>query len=269
MKLLQVDGDNNYISSMRQRWAIEDEIFQSRQNSMMEEINMYRQLANDATLSQNVRTEAEANAARIERQLQIESTEHTIEQNKRKSESYQNYVSLMQGSFEGISNILGDVQSAWETSIRSQIDAGEISQEEGERQLEEMRELQTAIALINTFSAAIGAYNSVVSTPFIGPVLAPIAAAAALAAGYAQVNAIKGTKKGSAGSNGSNGNSVRYAEVAPVISDYQPQAVQNLTGAQETESLANALSRQNIFVSVTEIDNAQVKVTQRNRETSF
>lgn len=50
-----------------------------------------------------------------------------------------------------------------------------------------------AEATINTYKAAIGAYSSVVGIPFIGPALAPVAAAAAIAAGAAQVAAINAT----------------------------------------------------------------------------
>lgn len=48
-----------------------------------------------------------------------------------------------------------------------------------------------AQATIDTAKAAIGAYSSVVGIPYVGPFLAPIAAAAALAAGAAQIGAIE------------------------------------------------------------------------------
>lgn len=51
-----------------------------------------------------------------------------------------------------------------------------------------------AEAVINTRQAAIAAYDSVVGIPVVGPVLAPIAAAAALKMGYDQVRAITNTK---------------------------------------------------------------------------
>ena len=57
--------------------------------------------------------------------------------------------------------------------------------------LEEGSELAKGFAAAEatyaTFNAAIGAYNSVVGTPFVGPVLAPIAAAAAAGFGFANV----------------------------------------------------------------------------------
>ena len=47
--------------------------------------------------------------------------------------------------------------------------------------------------------------------------------------------------------------------------------VQNATGAQETEDLANALSKQPLkaYVVESEISNAQSRANQRNQESSF
>lgn len=52
------------------------------------------------------------------------------------------------------------------------------------------KKLKSAETAITTASAAINAYNSLVGTPFIGPVIAPLAAAAAVAVGAEQIRAI-------------------------------------------------------------------------------
>ena len=52
-------------------------------------------------------------------------------------------------------------------------------------------------------------------------------------------------------------------------SDFNPQLTQNATGQQETEDLANAIGKQNIWVSVTDIDNAQKQGRVRVSESSF
>jgi len=51
--------------------------------------------------------------------------------------------------------------------------------------------MQVSIAQMNAIQASLGAFTSVISTPFIGPILAPIAAAAALVAGMANVKSIQ------------------------------------------------------------------------------
>ena len=257
---------NNYITQMKLRWETEDSIFQLRKAKIQEEIELYRKASTDENLTDEARGEAQKKLADLERQLALETADYTIAQNQRKAEASENYVATVQDSLDGISSILSNVASAWETSIQAQVDAGEISEEEGERQMENMRGIQSAIALINAFSSAVSAYNSMASIPFVGPALGAAAAAAALASGLMQVKAINAVKKGDGGNGGS---SSRYAEVTPTVPDYNPTAVTNVTGGQETENLANAMSNTNLWVSVRDIDSAQGKVKTRDKETSF
>lgn len=257
---------NNYISQMKLRWEIEDSIFQLRTAKIKEEIELYKNAANDKNLTDEARAEAFAKLSSLERQLALETADYTIAQNQRKAEAVDNYVVAVQDSLDGISSILSNVADAWETSIQAQVDAGEISEEEGERQMENMRGIQSAIALINAFSSAVSAYNSMASIPYVGPALGAAAAAAALASGIAQVVAINKVKKGD---KGGGSESTRYAEVTPTVPDYNPTAVTNVTGSQEQEDLANALSQTNLWVSVSDIDSTQGKVKTRDKETSF
>ena len=57
--------------------------------------------------------------------------------------------------------------------------------------------------------------------------------------------------------------------MTPTAPEYNPTSVTNVTGGQETEELSNALSKQPIYVTVKDIDNAQNKVKVREKETSF
>ena len=259
------DITNNYISQMKLRWTVEDTIYQQRVARMQQEVDLYRAAAQDMTLTDEARMEALAKANAIERQIAQESADYMIAANYRKAEATDNYVAAVQDSLSGIGSILDNVASAWETSIQSQIDAGEISEEEGEKQMENMKGIQSAIALINALSSAVSAYNSMASIPYVGPALGAAAAAAALASGIAQVVAINKVKRGDKGGN----ESTRYAEVTPTTPDYNPTAVTNVTGQQETENLANAMSNTPIWVSVKDIDSAQSKVKTREKETSF
>ena len=59
--------------------------------------------------------------------------------------------------------------------------------------------MDISAAVMDTYSAAMGAYKSVVSIPIVGPTLAPIAAGAAVAMGAMQVKAIKARKFGGGG----------------------------------------------------------------------
>jgi len=64
--------------------------------------------------------------------------------------------------------------------------------------------LQIAQTIIDTFSSATGAFNSLVGIPVVGPVLGGVAAAAAVAAGLANVKKIKEQKFEGASASGGN-----------------------------------------------------------------
>ena len=256
---------NNYLSQMYKRWNAEDEIHKARIASMQEMVEAYRAASMDMQLTEEERTKAKEKAAKLEAQIESESADYTLAVNQRKAEAVDNYVNAIQDSLNGISQILGGVADAWETSIQAQIDAGKISEEEGEKQMESMRGIQSAIALINALSSAVSSYNSLASIPYVGPALGAAAAAAALASGIAQVVAINKVKKGDKGG----GDSTRYAEVTPTQTDYNPQGITNVTGEQETQNLANAMTKAPIYVTVKDIDDAQNKVKVREKEATF
>ena len=260
-----IDFENNYISQMYKRWEAEDAIHQMRMANLQEMADKYKEASENTMLTEEARIEALAKYKEIEQQITNETAEHNINVNLRETEAIDNYTSAVQDSLGGISQILGDVASAWETSIQAQVDAGEISEEEGEKQMESMRGIQSAIALINALSSAVSSYNSLASIPLVGPALGAAAAAAALASGIAQVVAINKVKKGDKGS----GDSTRYAEVTPTQTDYTPQGITNVTGEQETQNLTNAISKAPIYVTVKDIDDAQSKVKVRDREATF
>ena len=257
---------NNYISQMYKRREAEDAIHAERIASLTKMRDAYIAASTDMQLTEEERLKALAEAAKLERDIMVENADYTLITNQRKAEAYENYVSAVQDSLSGISQILSDVASAWETSIQAQVDAGEISEEEGEKQMENMRGIQSAIALINSFSSAVSAYQSMASIPYVGPVLGAAAAAAALASGLMQVKAINAVKKGDNG-----GSSTRYAEITPSAPEYNPTSVTNVTGQQETENLANAMTKAPLkaYVVESDITSTQQKVAKRNKETSF
>jgi hypothetical protein len=95
-----------------------------------------------------------------------------------------------------------------------------------------------------------------------GIAIAAVQAAAIMAAGYAQIQQIDATNPYS---NTNLDQSAQYPSVTP----YVPQYTQNVTGLQETEQLANALAKQNIWVSVKDIDSAQKQAQVKVAETRF
>lgn len=132
----------------------------------------------------------------------------------------------------------------------------------------ETKNARIAQATIETIQGAIAAFMGYQSYPQpYGAILGAAQAAAVTAAGMAQIAQIRATQFNDAGQNISNPQAVVNA--TPRMADYSPDLVSNITGASDTDYLKNALQETPIYVSVTDIDNAQVRVTDRNRESSF
>lgn len=181
-------------------------------------------------------------------------------------ETTQEVLSDVQSSFQGLAGAFDDIYSAIELTMEMKVKEGKLSNEEAEKQLEEYRGIKAAAAAMDALGSAVGAYNSLASIPYVGPALGAVAAAAALAAGFANVKMIMATTKDNVGSG-----SDSYANVAPSLSEYQPQYVTNVTGKDDTDYLANALSEKPIRCYVTESDvtAAQEIANKRTSETTW
>lgn len=70
----------------------------------------------------------------------------------------------------------------------------QIAKAFGKQGLAVWKGFMIAKATMDTYSSAVGAYNSVVGIPYVGPILAPIAAAAAVGAGVANIAQIAAAK---------------------------------------------------------------------------
>lgn len=244
-------------SQMEQRFAIQEEF-------LNRELEMYKKAINEKNLTDQDRAILLQNIRAIEFEQQNLLTQKMIESNYLTIENYENMASSIQGIAGSIGDILGNVADLIMGNAEAQLEAGEITEEEYNRQFEKAKALQIATAIINTIAGAVGAFTGITrDTGGWGIALAIAQATAVFTAGMLQVQQIKNTKPNTSGSNSS---SARYAEVtANPTADYTPQLTQNTTGGQETENLSNA----NIVVSVVDIDNAQAKNRVRVSESSF
>ena len=166
-----------------------------------------------------------------------------------------------------IGSILNSVAAAWQDSVEAQVEAGNMSEAEGKRQFEQIKALQTAEAIINTIAGAVGAFMGITKdTGGWGIAAAAAQAAAVLAAGFAQVKKIQST---TLNTNGVSGNDMSVPDLSNMVNQYQPTYTQNITNTTEMDNLANALRQAPLYVSVTDIDNAQTMVRERANEASF
>lgn len=167
------------------------------------------------------------------------------------------------------SDIIGMVADAWESSIKSQIETGKLSEEEGKKQFEQVKALQTSVAIINTLSAGVAALDKTLQAGTPWGVAAGIAQmVAVIGTGMAQVAKIQST---TLGTRSSQVTSVTTPNLGSIVNEYQPQYVSNITNNTELDNLANALQKNPIkaYVVESDISNAQGLARQREDETSW
>lgn len=167
------------------------------------------------------------------------------------------------------SDIIGMVADAWESSIKSQIETGKISEEEGKKQFEQVKALETAVAIINTLAAGIEAFKGITKASGGWALAAAIAQmVATIGVGMAQVAKIQST---TLGTRSSQITSVTTPNLGSIVNEYQPQYVSNITNNTELDNLANALQKNPIkaYVVESDISNAQGLARQREDETSW
>ena len=167
------------------------------------------------------------------------------------------------------SDVIGMVADAWESSIKSQIETGKISEEEGKKQFEQVKALETAVAIINTLAAGVEAFKGITKASGGWALAAAIAQmVATIGVGMAQVAKIQSTQLGTKSTQVT---SVTTPNLGSIINEYQPQYVSNITNNTELDNLANALQKNPIkaYVVESDITNAQGLTRQREDETSW
>lgn len=184
--------------------------------------------------------------------------------NKERLDSYQNLA-------DGISGIMGGIADSYETVLKAQVENGKKSEAQAEDEFENViKPMRIAEATVNTIAGAVAAFMGWQDKgqPW-GAIIGAVQAAAVTAAGIAQITQIANTKFGSK-STASVG-SIQMAQVSPTLQDYQPDTVGIMTGQQETEELANAITSKPIraFVVESDINAAQQLSAQRLSESTF
>lgn len=180
-----------------------------------------------------------------------------------------NYVALS----NGITNLMSAVADVWETSIKRQVEAGEISEEEGEKQFENVKAMQIAIATIQMLTgiatAMAGTYTT--HTGWWDWVLAGIQAATIAATGAAQIAKIKSTTLSGGGSSAGGSSGFQL----PAVESYTPNYTQNMTGASDTQDLSRSITSAiesaeiKAYVVESDISSAQGKRIRRESESTF
>lgn len=181
-----------------------------------------------------------------------------------------NYVDVS----NGIADIMSTVADAWQDSIERQVEQGKISEEEGEKQFENVKALQIAITTIQMLTGIATALSGAFTTK-TGPwdiAIAAIQATSIAASGIANIAKIKNTTLGSSAS--ASGVSTTPFQL-PNLESYSPEYTQNLTGTNDVQdignSVRNAIQNAEIraYVVESDITGAQKKASKRDSEATW
>ena len=169
-------------------------------------------------------------------------------------------------------SLFSSMADIYEQDYENKKDGDEKSQRIAKKSFKKSQALRIAEATINTLNGAIGGYTQAVQAYGVpwGVVLGAATAASVTAAGMAQIQKIRSTQFDSSGSSlGSGGTTFQL----PQIEQYEPTYTQNVTQESDTDRLMNAISegmsKTQLYVSVTDINNVQNKVRVTENEASW
>ena len=182
-----------------------------------------------------------------------------------------NYTALA----NGLTSIMSTVASAWGDSVQAQVNAGKISQEEGEKQFENVKALEIAIATIQMITGIVTALSGTwtTKTGIWDIAIAATQAASIAAAGIANIVKIKQTTLGSNASASASAGAASFQ--LPSLETYQPNYTQNLTGANDVDNLSKSIKESmedleiKAYVVESEITSAQKRATTRRNESTW
>lgn len=174
---------------------------------------------------------------------------------KRDSEVFTARTKMYQQYTASVSNLLGNVTQAWQNTIRAQVDAGKMSEEQAEKSFERMKAFQYAQAGISTAAAVVQALSDPDVPTYY---LRAINAAAALATGIAQVAQIASTHYGSTGT---------ASTATPKLIDRTP--VVNTVSLNASEAGNSIQQNMRVYVVESDITEAQRATKARVTESTF
>lgn len=156
------------------------------------------------------------------------------------------------------------VQNALQATDAVSKTLGDVSKLVGE-QTALGKTLAIAQAVIDTASSAIKAYNSTVGIPYVGPVLAPIAAATAVAFGVKNIKAIQATKIPGAAAGGGGGSvpNLPSAQAAPIPPQANAVVVGQTLNREAINRAGSAATR--AYVVESDVTNSQERIKRIER----
>lgn len=170
----------------------------------------------------------EVNALLLE--LNTQFTDSINANTKSQADTLKDSLKTMNAVASGISSIMDDIAGAWQNDIKTRIEAGKISEREGEKEFENVKALQYANTWINTLAGMIGALADPTPMPWVAKAAQ---AGAVLSAGIANTIKIANTKLGQTQTASAVGQGLTQApQVTMRVPEYR-----TLTGANDEKNV--------------------------------
>lgn len=172
----------------------------------------------------------------------------------------------LQSLAKATASILDDVAGAYQSQLKAEVDAGKISQQEGERRFKAVKALQYAVTGINTATAVVKA----LSDQEVPAVARWTNAAAVTVAGITNLAKIANTTLGGTQQSSATGQGVQQMNTAaPIVQTITP-STRLITTPQDEERL-NAALNTNIkaYVVLSELEGAQGQRDAQLAESGF
>lgn len=214
-----IDGYNAEIMAMQNK--LDNEKLQAEERKQIEaDIT--------ATIKEQNRIRQEAEKETNELKKQYIKTEKELRQQ------------VVNATLSTTSNMLGSLASLYEENSN------------------EYKGIMATQAVVDALASANGAYNSLVSTPFVGPYIAPIAAAAALVAGYANVKKILSANE-----------STQLTPQTPTVPNVEVPNIQNVRNIQTNSEIEEMNKSHKVYVAETEIEDVRRKIEVAETSSTF
>lgn len=245
-----------------------NKIYEANKQHLMEQAAEYKSLMENTKIDDEARLEAKRNYDNTMMELEDLATQNLIDNTNLQREAIEQQIGMYQDLAEGIADVFGSIADILEDDIKNKVKNGEITQEEGEKQFEQVKALQIAQATIQTISGAISAFMGCQSLgqPW-GAIIGAVQAAAVTAAGIAQIAQIRNTQLGGGGSSISSAAVATPVQTSP--EEYVPQYTQNATGESEITRLADTIKDQKVYVVESDITEAQNRSKVRVTESTW
>lgn len=168
---------------------------------------------------------------------------------------------------KSVSSIMDDVAGAYQSQIKTEVEAGKISEEEGEKRFKAVKALQYANTILNTYAAV----QAVMADPTPKPTaLRYVEAAAALASGIANAVKIANTTLGNTQKASASGQGVQQINTAAPVTQEVIHTTRIVTNAEDEQRLNQAMQTNiHAYVVTSELEGQLKGVQDTMTESGF